>query len=205
MDIHSPPRRSKPFVPGQDITAKRLTEFAADINRMNVGVYPPTQKFGSSAAPVVAQRYVVASVGDDWVVCTSPQDKKATPTNYYVAKPYLLRRSPFDTSAGFSGSGWNGNAYVYTSGYTRTATNGGNSETQAIVPAYVAGDMIFATVPDSTGATLPAGTAATAGTTQTATAIPLLDLNVDGRAWASSSTSNNLTQSQVAAIGSVDL
>ena len=57
----------------------------------------------------------------------------------YVAKPYILRRSPFDNKTVDSVS------YVYTNAYTRTASKAGETdETQLITPSYVENEIILA-------------------------------------------------------------
>jgi len=66
---------------------------------------------------------------------------------------------------------WNGITYVYTNPQLRVATLGVDTEDQVVVPAYVAGDEIWAI-------RLPrGGTGGIVG-------VDWLDLNLDARAWA---------------------
>ena len=108
-------------------------------------------------------QYKIVSAQDDYLICTKVGDPANTQLK--IAKPYLLRKNPFATS------GWNGLTFNYTSAQARTA-NSGATENQVIVPAYVAGDIIFATIP-------PGGTGVTS-----ISGIVLMDINCDGRAWA---------------------
>ncbi|MDP1711946.1 MAG: hypothetical protein Q8K86_05765 [Candidatus Nanopelagicaceae bacterium] len=79
---------------------------------------------------------------------------------YAVLKPYMLRRTPFD------GLTRDGIYYTYLTDNERTAENAGSeTEDQVIVPSYVAGDEILAVWGIVDG-------------------YPLVDLNVDARAWA---------------------
>ncbi len=85
-----------------------------------------------------------------------------------IAKPWLLRRTPFD------GGSWNGISYSYTSDQTRLATQGPDSEIQHVTPSYVVGDIIYC-------AGQLYGGSSVIVSQQLLTA---LDMNVDGRAWA---------------------
>lgn len=88
----------------------------------------------------------------------------ANSQNITVAKPYLLRRTPFDglTRSGIS--------YAYSSDIARTATLDATTESQVIVPSFVTGDLLFV-ADEISGGTGVDG-------------VSLIDLNVDGRAWA---------------------
>ena len=85
-----------------------------------------------------------------------------------IAKPWLLRRTPFD------GGMWNGISYTYTSDQTRQATKGPDSEIQHVTPEYVVGDIIYCA-----GQLYGGSSVIVSGQLLTA-----LDMNVDGRAWA---------------------
>ena len=98
----------------------------------------------------------------------------STEPTVFIAKPYLLRRTPFD------GLTRNDITYAYDSDTQRVATDADDdTETQQVVPSYVAGDVVFA-VRDFSG-----GTGAwTAPTNADPVEVVWQDLNVDGRAWA---------------------
>lgn len=116
----------------------------------------------------VSQQMSVVSVEGDYLVCNPVTANGVDVTvEKNIAKPYLLRRTPFDDSSR------NGISYTYTSDITRTADDGSETENQVIVPSYVAGDLIFVSN------VLPNTAVTVAGTE-----LKLLDLNSDGRAWA---------------------
>ena len=87
----------------------------------------------------------------------------------YVALPWWLRRTPHD------GTTRNGLQYAYIDESNRTATRLMDERIQdeAIVPTYLAGDILYAIRVDHTDVNDP-----------DATELTLLDLNVDGRVWA---------------------
>ena len=96
---------------------------------------------GNSISPMV---YV--SDGDDYVECKVPAtDNDTTETDsseevvtYKVLKPYLLRRTPFH------GMTINGLTYAYSSGSTRTVTDGTDTITENITPPWQAEDGDYA-------------------------------------------------------------
>jgi hypothetical protein len=103
------------------------------------------------------------------VVIVEPWDGAEAGESFAAAKPYLLRTSPFD------GGSWNGVSYSYASVSARTATLGGDSEDQVIVPAYVPGDLLYV-------ARLGAGGSSV--TDDAGAPVDWIDLNLDARAWA---------------------
>jgi len=114
--------------------------------------------FALSATPLVCQATLV-SQGGDWLYVL------ADSAYFYVAKPYLLRRSL---------ASWNGITFAYSSNFEREATDGVDTEDQVIVPAYVPDDILYIVRPYGGTGTVDDG----------GNAIVWLDLNVDGRAWA---------------------
>jgi hypothetical protein len=81
-----------------------------------------------------------------------------------IAKPYLLRLTPFD------GQVHNGIVYNFGASTTlREATLGATTEEQKVIPQYVTGDVVFAAwVIDGSGVS----------------GVNWQDINTDGRAWA---------------------
>ncbi len=134
------------FVAGDNVT---ITQTAA---RVNIAALLES---GSSLEAFE----VVAEYGD-YLECLN-----GTAT-VYVAKPWMLRRSPFD------GLTVNGVSYEYSAVNTRTASNDDDSETQVITPDYFAGEVILV-VGRSTGITTDAGLS-----------IEWEDVNTAGRCWA---------------------
>ncbi len=109
-------------------------------------------------------RMRVTSVQGDYLVCQRWTGSAWSATNENVVKPYLLRTS---------GTSRNGITYVYSNGFTRTATQGASNETQVIVPSYyTSGDEVFAAPVNYTGVVVATNE------------LKLVDINADGRAWA---------------------
>lgn len=129
---------------------------------------------------VPLKRYVVKSVSDDHLVCRTWDGVTEGAADVKVAKPFILRKTPFHGKT----LTVNGNTltYSYTSGTQRTVTKGSNSETQVIIPGYVAtgsgyqGNQIYVIRCDS-GVILNPGQ-------QTEERLTLMDVNADGRMWA---------------------
>lgn len=143
------------FKPGsRTISARQLNALVDGVNRALVGVNRPTQPKPTGKAgggsPVIVLTLI--SHQDDYLEC---QDGNSN--TVYVAKPYMLRRTPFDGVAG------GGVAYEYSSSFAanqqRIATSVANPsevETQYITPTYTAGEEIYAVkVQGVTGVQLP--------------------------------------------------
>jgi len=168
---------------GDGLTAKRLNKTVDAVNRIVGGVRPPRQTVSaplsagapgksSKQGPIVAQ-FKVVSVEDDFLVCNDYDGLAASDVTTLVAKPYLLRRTPFDLLTR------DGVEFIYGDAVERIAFDGeGTSETQRITPSYVAGDIIYA-VRNIVGKTDVDDT-----DTESDDKLDWLDLNVDGRSWA---------------------
>lgn len=112
-------------------------------------------------------RFQVVSDQGDYLTCYSYAGDAVTTSVVNVAKPYLLRVTPFN---GFSR---NGVSFTYSSNSERTAT-AGSAESQIVVASYIAGDQIMAVtnILGSSGVTASNGDK-----------VIWCDLNVDGRFW----------------------
>lgn len=123
------------FKKGQRTLPERQMNAIVDgVNRLLVGVNAPRQPRPtgkSGGSPVIVLELVTHN--DDYLVC---QD--ADLNTYNVAKPFELRRSSFDTLT------VEGVTYTYTSASEREATDGVDTETQFITPAYRVGAEIYA-------------------------------------------------------------
>lgn len=112
--------------------------------------------------------FTLVSVANDTLTAT-PIGGTSPSDDLTIAKPYLLRYTPFHTVA------YNGITYTYSSATARQGDDGAATEDQIIVPPYVVGDEIIAMAVD--GADLNDN-----GTTLDD--VKWMDINVDGRAWA---------------------
>lgn len=163
MPRNTPDRRINRFRKGQTALSERhLNSIVDSINKLS-SISAPTQKQPrgkSGGSPVLVLTLVTH--GDDYLTC-----EDADSNTVYVAKPYELRRTPFD------GETIGGVTYTYTSASEREATDGVDTETQFITPAYVVGAEIFAIkVQGNTGV-------------QTAEPADILYIEMNqGRAWA---------------------
>ena len=117
---------------------------------------------------LMVKRMRVEAVHNDYIVCRE-WDGVTLGQSFSVAKPFRLRRTPFDGVAITYDDG-TVISYQYSSSFQRVATSGALVETQVITPEFNIGfDEIHALkLEDETGV---------AGA-------DWLDLNTDGRAWA---------------------
>lgn len=157
----------------EPITARHLNEVIMAFNQLLTGNAGPRQLVRANV-PAVRQFKVITEM-EDYVTCNAFDGVDSGDLVYNVAKPYLLRRTPFD------GETRKSITYTYSSNYQRTADDGVDTESQIIVPSYTAGDIIYAVM----------GIAGSTSVWQdTSSAEPgrnkifWVDLNVDGRCWA---------------------
>ena len=121
-----------------------------------------------------ARAFIIKAVQGDYLECHTLDrvdgvPKEGTDT-INVARPYTLRRTPFD---GFI---VNGITYDYSTDQQRTATMGTTVEEQFVTPDYLVGQTIMAALMRGDTAAVDEGVPQVY--------IPWEDLNVDGRAWA---------------------
>jgi len=170
------PRRWKR---GDPLTADHLNEASDAVAAIQQQIQAP-RVVETSIVPeaLEVQRFVVVTEYGDYFSArkqggSTSSDVSTEPT-VFIAKPYLCRRTPFD------GETRNGISYAYSSDTERVATDtDSDTETQQIVPSYVAGDVIFA------AQNFKGGTGVwTAPTNSDPVEVLWLDLNLDGRAWA---------------------
>jgi hypothetical protein len=121
---------------------------------------------------------VLIAVRGDYLVCSSAgADGYADGGLFLVAKNPKLRNSL--ASAVIDGATYN---YAYTTTVDRSVS-GGATETQVIVPRYIVEDKP-ATIHGDAIMAIPFDSGLKADETDGGGEINLLDLNVDGRAWA---------------------
>ena len=124
----------------------------------------------------LAKQFKVTAISNDTITCRAWDGTNNGETDIVVAKPYRLRKTPWDgvtVSYDFNGTIYSiAYSYLTTSGFRTAQVTVGTTQTtesQAIIPIYKVGEIIYATEPD--------------GGTDLAS-VSWLDLNVDARAWA---------------------
>ena len=148
---------------GQEVSAQDVATqtngVARIINQIGSGIAPPEQVFpeasGVATAGLTVEVMTLFGNTPDFLICKTASDAQVN-----VAKPYLLRRDIWNEASR------NGILYVYAGIDARTASKGGDTEDQIIVPRYAVGDEIIVL------RGLPVG------------GFTALDLNVDAREWA---------------------
>lgn len=173
MPRNTPDQKARQFRRGQrSIPARQINLLVDAVNKPLVGVNQITQP-GTTARGTSLRRLIFISMDDDFIVCTTPAGYAAGEPydpEINVAKPYLIRRTPFD--AGSRG----GISYTYTSDTERTADDGVEEITEVVTPQFVVGDeIIVSKVSGGTGVEIPG---------DPATPVTLLDINNDARTWA---------------------
>lgn len=126
-----------------------------------------------SSEPSEIKQFIVKSVNADTLTCHEYDGTTEGNSDITVAKPWRLRRTPFDgqTIVFTDENGSNYSAtYVYSSNVSRQVTIGSVIENQVVIPRFkIDFDIIFADQP-SNGTGL--------------TDVIWCDTNRDGRAWA---------------------
>ena len=119
------PRRWKP---GDKLTAKHLDEAPRAIRDLLRSPYAKSLQGGRANPNVQLAQMKIVAIADDYLICYRWDGTEEDDTEIEVAKPFLLRRTPFD------GASRDGISYTYTATDARTATNGSDTEDQVIVP-----------------------------------------------------------------------
>ena len=129
---NAPIRKLEKWKPGDRLLADKLNQPIDAINSMARGVRPGV---GAHRLPrVVGRQLQITAIENDHLTCNPYDGNADTTTEIRVAKPSLLRHV----------AAHNGITYQYRSDGTREANNGSSTEIQALVPAYVVGDVIYA-------------------------------------------------------------
>ncbi len=122
------------------------------------------------AAPgVLVRRFRVKSESNDYLTCRTWDGTDEGTVDVKVAKPYLLRRTPFDFDTVIYPNGQE-IAYIYSEDYERLANDGVDAEIQVMTPRYFVDEELTAI------SVLFGGT----GVDE----CPWVDLNTAGRHWA---------------------
>ncbi len=166
--------------PGDDLFAREVNEFTQNINSLLGTKGPNTivdssgvhQRRGRQLGRI--QAFIFVSDGDDILECHTWDGVTEGSTTVKIAKPYLLRKTPFHDKT------IDGLTFTITGSQRRTVTRtaGGTlTEQQRIIPVYrdavddYIGDIVYAIEVDNLNIT------------DDGTVIRWLDLNVDGRQW----------------------
>lgn len=124
---------------GEALRTKHVNGPIDAINRQQ-SIQPPRQVFptlGTGNGTTTTAQFKITAINDDTITAQKFDGLNAM-TSVTIAKPWLLRRTPFD------GKTRNGITYTYSSATLRVATDGAANETQLITPIYVVGDIIYA-------------------------------------------------------------
>ena len=157
---------------GQPVSARKLDQLRDGLDRLIEGTTTEQLRSEQRVFRQIFQAQI-AQISGDYLDVREYREYPVGPpfvgtTQILVARPWLLRRSPFD------GGSWNGIGFTYSDDQTRTATQAATTEVQRITPAYVIGDVIFCAGQVYGGV----------GVDQGGLALVALDMNVDGRSWA---------------------
>ncbi len=165
-------RRPEKWRPGEPISASKLEELRDGVDRLIEGTSTAQIRGEQRLFRQIFQAQIALVAGDYLDVREYREYPVGPPfvgtTQILVARPWLLRRTPFD------GGSWNGIGFTYTDDQTRTATQAATTEVQRITPAYVIGDIIYCAVDVYGGVAVD----------NLGVALVALDMNVDGRSWA---------------------
>ncbi len=135
-------RRPEKWLEGEPVSASKLEELRDGLDRLIEGTDPRQVSELLPAAAQVFQGEIVSVSADHLIVreyriYPSPTAPIGGSNSILVAKPYLLRRTPFD------GQTRDGVTYVYTTDQQRTATIGPDQRTEHVTPAYLVGDLVY--------------------------------------------------------------
>jgi hypothetical protein len=133
----------------------------------------------SAVSPAYGQQsrmalFRVKSESGDYLTCRTWHafTESEGPADVYVAKPYILQRTPFD---GVTITYPSGNiTYTYTQDYERSANDGTDTKTQVVTPRYYVNEVIVAA----------RGIAGGTGITVSESNVVWQDINTCGRMWA---------------------
>lgn len=165
--------RAAEIVDSEDIVVSESTHGTTLRIRKPVG--------GSGSA---IRQYRIKSVENDFYTCRTWNGSTEGTTDVFIARPFQHRVSDFNgRSIAYSSDGDSFTAsFAYDSPTKRTKTINGTAETQVIIPYFKNDfDIIYAV---TVSEPIKVGASFTSLTDPNENPVTLLDLNVDGRAWA---------------------
>ncbi len=137
-NVNQTPKELDLWRQGEALTAKKLSQPVDAINRIQKGIPLPKQIVTREFPKAACKQFKIKSIQGDYITCNSWDGTTLGTEDVLIAKPYLLRKTPFHNLTRNSVS------YVYSTDVKRTATKSPDTETQVIVPEYVVGDIILA-------------------------------------------------------------
>jgi len=175
--LNSPMAPLKGWRKQDPLLAKHLDESPKAINRILESVQLPEQVTSPGVQTFTQMRqFRIVSIKGDYLFAEPFNGVSTEGGLIKIAKPFLLRRTPFDGTVGR-----NGFTFVYTTDTERvsTKTSDSTTEIQVIVPSYVVKDVIFCIK------NIDGGTGVTA-VVANEPSVPVIwiDMNLDGRFWA---------------------
>lgn len=142
--IITPPIQRWRLSGNEPMRASRLNQTVDAINGQRRGVRPvrqlPIRVTKKDAPPGATGRFVFSAMRGDWVLA-HPVVDGAVDNDVIVllAKPWLLRRTPFD------GQVRGGKLYQYENDTARVASIDNQEERQLVIDRFFVGDVLYAT------------------------------------------------------------
>jgi len=170
--------------PNKPITAAEVRRLVNDAVRRSLGAQGlRTHHIGGQlniegpGHPIIPNTAVhtfqITAIQDDYLECVYYDLTNDIASTRYaaVAKPWMLRVTPFDFGGSITYENGDVTTYNYTNRYMRTATTAGDDVTEYITPGYFIDDTIRA-IKTITGVTDGSGRR-----------VPFEDVNAAGRQW----------------------
>lgn len=183
IDKHFPALRQ--WHGGSDLSARHLNESVDAIERMRRGVKPPQQVRtarvpGEAAAAGAVAQFKILLSSHDYITCAK-WDGSTRTGSFKVAKPWFLRKTPFDgPSLARAGITYSYGTFPagLRSARALLADDSVLAWQEQIIPAYAAGDIMYAVhgIIGGVGVTY-------LDAQEEPTLVEWLDVNVDGRMW----------------------
>jgi hypothetical protein len=162
-----------------------VQSFNTRTTRTSRGTAITTNRTSPATEPEKIKQYVLIAVHEDHLNCYELTEQGLQTELIYIAKPHGLRKTPWHNQT------IDGETYTFdpTDSTKRTAATGGATEAQRVVPYYVESFSVIyaAEIGESINLqveTDPGDPGAIPPISPTEEEITLIDLNVDGRAWA---------------------
>lgn len=158
-----------PWVKGDKLQAAHWQEIVTLLNRLQ-GILPGFVFNNPGINPLSARMFKVVELAEDIIICHTWDGAEEGEDDIAVARPYLLRKTPFD------GQSRGDFSFVYEREDKRVSTNlEDETEDQILVDSYDEGEVIFALNGIQGGTDL---------LDDNEEVVQWVDMNFDGRYWA---------------------